>query len=437
MTGASRRKERAAMQRIIRSLPAVLLGVYLLGQAGMALGQPRPITQAECQAIRGRLAEHARLSDGVRRAVASQAARYPAPAPAAAAPLPQTAPSNRATRLEQIARERQQLDDLRLAALVKFDLSRALQLQGQIQALDDEKAALENQPPEAQARPANPMPPQPAKPSLTDVERLPCEEIAGAQEAAIKIRRKELGAREDQAGVVPLLSLKGQRQDQIAQELAPQFVAWPGAATQLGVLDQDGDGRLEAFVDLPVRDVFRLYRQRSDGTLGIEVFALPGRAADTSYDEMTRRLDEAAARQAARPLADVLASRPAGPIRVLAETRDFAGAYGNFLAGNFAEAAKVEGAAARTSEYPNLRGETCRLLEVIAPIPGGVVMRRMVNTPAPNSQQIWDETLITVRPASYWRIDAEVLTSRQTRNVAGAPVATPSSTGPVKISIER
>lgn len=426
------------MQRIIRSLLTVLLGASLLGQAGMALAQARPIPQAECQALRARLTEHAKLSEGVRRAVASQAARYPAAAQAPAATQPpKAATSNRAARLEQIAKERQQLDDMRLAAVVKFDFSRALQLQGQIQALDDEKTALENQPPETQAATPPPTPPQPARPALTDVDRLPCEELTGAQAAAIKIRRKELAAREDQAGVVPLVSLKGQRPDQVAQELAPQFVAWPGAASQLGLLDQNGDGRLEAFVDLPVRDVFRVYRQRTDGTVAIEVFPLPGRATDTSYDEMTRRLDEAVARQANHPLTDLLASRPAGPIRVLVETKDFAGAYGNFLAGNFADAAKVEGAAARISEYPNLRGETCRLLEILAPVPGGVVMRRMMNTPAPNSQETWEEILITVRPASYWRIDAELSTSRQTRSVAGVPVATPSTTGPVKISVER
>jgi hypothetical protein len=44
-------------------------------------------------------------------------------------------------------------------------------------------------------------------------------------------------------------------------------------------------------------------------------------------------------------LADLLATRPAGPMRVTAETADFATAYGHWLAGNFADAVHLEGAA--------------------------------------------------------------------------------------------
>jgi len=423
------------MHTATRFFWVVMIGACLLWPAGLAVGQTRTLSQAECQALRERLAEHARLSDGVRRMLASRAARYPA------AQRPPSAAPDRArairSRLERIPREREQLDDQRIAALVRFDLARSLQLQGQIEALDAEKARLERElaalPPGASA----PAPVQPAQPPVADVDRLPCDELGATYDAAIKMRRQELGAREDQAAVVPLAALKGQSREQIARELAAQFAAWPEAATQIGLLDQDGDGRIEGFVDVPVREMFRLFQQRSDGSLGIEVFALPGRAGDTDYGQPTRRLDEASVRHGGRQLADLLTSHPAGPVRVVAETADFGPACANFLAGNFAEAGRLQSAAARTIEFQNLRGDTGRLLEILTPVAGGVVMRRVVIVPRPNSEELWEETVITIRAASYWRSDVEVSTSRQTRTATGAIVGAPSGPAPSRFSLER
>ena len=115
----------------------------------VALAQAPSISDAECQSLRLRLAEHARLSDGVRKAVAAQATAAPAVATPTPTPSATPAATGRAeairTRLEQIPKDRQTLEDQRLAAMVKFELSRAGQIQGQIQALDAEKATLERE----------------------------------------------------------------------------------------------------------------------------------------------------------------------------------------------------------------------------------------------------------------------------------------------------
>jgi hypothetical protein len=134
------------------------LGVCVI-QAGPVLAQGTTISDTECQGLRQRLAEHARLSDGVRRAVTAQAGSAPAtpaPAPAVAAGR---AEAIRA-RLEQIPKDRQALEEQRLGAMLKFDLSRAGQIQTQIQAVDAEKANLER---DQAALPASPS----ASPTVT------------------------------------------------------------------------------------------------------------------------------------------------------------------------------------------------------------------------------------------------------------------------------
>ena len=423
------------MHGIIKGLSMVAVGVSLLLSAGLVLGQTRPPSQAECQVLRERLADHAKLSEGVQRIVAASAARYPAPTPAQ--PAARTA-QDRAGRLEQITRERQQLDDLRLAAMMRFDVARALDLQKQIEVLDAERARVEQQPASSPA--AAPAPPAPSQADTTGVanlERLPCSEIPTTLEAAKKTRRKELGAREDLGAVVPLVSLKGQDRDQIAKDLSAQFSAWPDAALEIGLLDQNGDGRLDGFVDMPVRDLFRLYRQRSDGSLSIEVFPLPGRATETNYDEIARRLDETVVRQMARQLSDLLTAHSVGPVRIVTQTADFATASAQFLAGNFADAGRLGTAAARATEFQNLRGEPARLLEILAPASGSVVMRQLLILPRPNNQEQWDETIITVSPRSYRRSDVELTGIRQGHTSAGAPVGTPTAIGPARFSLER
>jgi hypothetical protein len=52
-----------------------------------AVAQGTAISAAECQSLRQKLAEHARLSEGVRRAVPAQAGAGPAPGPAAPSKL--------------------------------------------------------------------------------------------------------------------------------------------------------------------------------------------------------------------------------------------------------------------------------------------------------------------------------------------------------------
>jgi len=57
-----------------------VLVVLALGVAhgGPVLAQGPSVSDAECQSLRQRLGEHARLSDGVRKAVATQAEAAPA-----------------------------------------------------------------------------------------------------------------------------------------------------------------------------------------------------------------------------------------------------------------------------------------------------------------------------------------------------------------------
>ncbi|MBI4638570.1 MAG: hypothetical protein HY727_19710 [Candidatus Rokubacteria bacterium] len=431
------------MSKLSRSLVAIVLGASLL-HPGLALAQPRALTESECQGLRQWLAAHAKVSDGVRRSVATLAAASPAPPPAAA-PAPKTAPVGAEAiraRLAEIPGARQQLEDQRLGALVKFEFSRAAQLQRRIDALDRERVDLEKQlaslpaASSAPSAPASPAPPAPA-PAVSDVDRVRCQDLPAALEAAVKIRQKELGAREGQPGAVPLVPLKGQTGEQLARELAAQFGAWPDAATQVGLLDVDGDARLDAFVDVPLKDVFRLYRQRADGTFAIEVLAPPGRNASAEYGELARRLDEALERHRAATLSDALASRPSGTARVVGETGEFARAHAQVLAGNFADAARIDGPAARSREFENYRGDKVRLLEIIAPAPAGLMLRRVVVSPRPNNQEQWEETVALIRPVSPWRADVEASGSRETRTAAGAPVGARTTLAPAKFSLER
>ncbi|MGH7895718.1 MAG: hypothetical protein ACREQL_13685 [Candidatus Binatia bacterium] len=401
-------------------------------------------TSPDCDALRLRLAEHARLSDGVRQALRAQVGSAPAPAQAAAPPTVTAPAATRAdtvrARLEQIPKERLVLEDQRLAAMVRFELSRATQIQGQIQVLDGEKAVLERELAALPATSSAPMPaaPAPAPRQIGDAERVRCEDAPGTVANAVKIRQRELGAREGQAGVIPLMGFKAHTAEQIARDLAGQFAAWPEAATQVGLLaSETTPGSLEGFVDVPAPNVFRVYRQRSDGTLAVEIFVPPGSPTPPAYGEPLRRIEESTVRQPGQTLADLLAARPAGSMRVLAQSAQFVDARTSFLAANFADTAKIETGAARSVDYPNYRGETVRLVETIAPGSSGLVIRRLVVLPRPNSQEQWEETVTQIRPVSFYRTDAEITTSRETRTTAGAPVGTRTTGAPVKLSVER
>jgi hypothetical protein len=417
------------------------LGIALGLAGGLGLVQVGPvvaqttISDAECQGLRQRLADHARQSDGVRRALGIQAGAG-ASAPPASASAPVSRPEAIRTRLEQVKKERQTLDEQRLGAVVKFDLARATQIQAQIQALDAEKASLEREqaalPASAGAASTPAAPPAAADP----IAGIRCAALPAAVDSAVKTRRRELGARDDQAGAIPLIGPKTQTAEQIAQELAGQFAPGAAAGGQVGLLDADGNGQLDGVVDAPAPGVFRLVRQRADGTLAVE--ALPTGTAGTgaAYGEMARRLDETTLRQTGQKLADVLAIRPAGPARAT-QTSDFAAVQAQLLAGSFAEAARIRVAAARSTEFPNLRGERVRVLEIISPVTGGVSVRRTVVIAASGDQEVWEETTTTIVPSSPWRSDVEVTRRGETRTTSGAPVGTPVSPAPVKFSLER
>jgi hypothetical protein len=367
--------------------------------------------------------------------MATQAAA--APAPPAAAPSAPAAPGRGEAiraRLEQISKERQALEEQRLGAMMKFDLSRAGQIQVQIQGLDTEKANLERE--QAALPPAIPATSPAAAPVAADpTARIRCQDLPAAVENAVKTRRRELGAREEQAGVIPLVALKGQSTDQIGQELAGQFASGPAAAGQVGLLDPDGDGRLDGFVDVPAPGTFRLVRQRGDGAIGVEVFG-GGTGTTAAYGDMARRLDETTARQTGQTLVDLLALRPAGLVRTT-QTGEFGAAWAQLQAGNFADVARMGSVAARSSEFQNLRGQGVRVLEIISPVSGGVSLRRLVVLAQPNDQELWEETTTVVRPASYWRTDVEVTRSRETRASSGAIVGAPTTSAPVKFALER
>ena len=423
------------MRRHTVMMTAFLIGAGL-AQGGPVLAQPRSISDAECQSLRQRLSEHARLSDGVRRSVGAQAGgsgtSATAPTPG---PPPARAEAIRA-RLEQIPKERQVLEDQRLAAMVRFELNRARAIQVQIHTLDTEKSTLERELaalPAATAAPAASVP----QPSIPEVARIRCQDMPLAVDNALKTRRRELGAREEQTGAIPLTSLKGQTPDQIAQELAGQLGAGPATMTLVGLLDADGDGKLDGFVDIPAPGIYRLVRQRADGTVSVDVFAMPGSGAAPAYGELTRRLDETTARQVGDKLVELLATRPAGPVRTVIQTGEFAEAYKQFEAGNFADAGRIGAAAARTVEFENFRGEHVRMIEIISPISGGAAVRRAMVLAQPNDRELWEETNIAVRPASYLRTDVEVVRNRETRTTAGAQVGTRSTSAPIRFSLER
>jgi hypothetical protein len=171
--------------------------------------------------------------------------------------------------------------------------------------------------------------------------------------------------------------------------------------------------------------------------MSVEAFPTAAGSAAPAYSEMTRRLDETTARQSGQKLSDVLATRPAGPLRATTQTAEFAQAYAQFQAGNFTDAARLTGPAARSTEFQNLRGQSVRVLEIVSPIAGGVSLRRAVVLAQPNDQELWEETTTMVRPASYWRTDVEVARSRETRTTSGALVGTPSVSAPTKFSLDR
>src|SRR5207253_1019477 len=81
-----------------------------------------------------------------------------------------------------------------------------------------------------------PSPPAAPPTGAIDADRVPCRDVATTLDAALRAPRRELGAREAQAGAIPLAPLRGQTATAVARELAAQFAAWPEAASQVGLL---------------------------------------------------------------------------------------------------------------------------------------------------------------------------------------------------------
>jgi RNA polymerase-binding transcription factor DksA len=422
-------------------MAALVTGSLVL--AGTAAAQTRPLTDAECQGLRRTLAGHAQLSDGVRRLLGPSSPVAGGPAPitgqtTGGQTTGQTTTNARAdairARLGQIPGTRQQLQDQRVAAMTKFDMSRAMHVQVELENLDQEKTNLEK---ELAALPASApasTPPVSASPAWPDGDRVHCQNLTATHERAIKIRQKELGAREGQAGAIPLLGLQGPGADQIARELGSQFAAWPMAASQVGLLDQDGDGRIDGVVDVPAEGIFRLYRSGADGTLTVQTFV--SATPPQGYSETTRRLDEAVVRHTRQGIPDLLSRRPAGPVRIVGETAEFNQALSGYLAGNFA-AASGRDSAARTREFHNLRGEPVRVMDVIAPTSGGLSVRQLVVLPKPNDQELWEETTTHLRTTPSGQTEVETTMSQETRTLGGAVVGTRSTAAPIRFRLDR
>ena len=418
------------------------IGFTSLFAATEGLAQAQTIPDSLCNAYRERLAEHAQLSDGVRRDLASRIRTLPAMPPPMVAP-PALPPAARAeairARLQRIPEERQRAEDGRLAAYVRLDFGRAAEFEQHTQALDAEKAGLERELAALQGGASRPpaAPPRPAPAMLADANRIPCQDTSAALVAAVKIRQRELGAKESQPGVVPLVVIKGQTADQIALDLARQFAAWPGAASQVGLLDQDGNARVEALVDAPAANLFRLYWQAADGSVRIDVVSLPGRSGDPVYSEVARRVEEATIRQTGRKIADLLTMHQSGPPTILGETGEFARAQALTLAGNYVEAARVEGGGARMTEFQNLRGESVRVIDAITPTPNGLLIRRVVATPGPQGEQLWEESTTLIRSTSQSRIEVEIKSSKERRNMRGFGLGPKMTAPPVAFGLDR
>lgn len=422
--------------RLPWTICALAVGLTALGAlpSSAQTSAPRTLSDAECQALRERVADHARLSEAVRRTVATRVAANPAPVPPPAAPAP-TGPGGRAaeirTRLERIKVERQQAEDGRLGAVTRFDLGQAARMQAQITALDQEKADLERELTRLPATPATT--PAAAPPPPRDADRLRCQDVAATHDEAVRIRQKELGAKEGQVGAIPLVPPKSQTPTDAARELAVQMPDGPNAL--VGLLDSDGNGQLDGFVDVPARGVYRVHRQQTGGGIRVEVPGAP--ASGAPYGEIPRRIDEASAQHDGRTLADLLATRPAGPVRVTAETPDWAAAWGQWLAGNYADAARLERPALRSLEHQNVRGETVRVVEVLAPTGAGVTLRRMVAVTTGPDREQWEETVTTVRPLSFTRVEVDFSRAQETRTTAGAAVGARTTAAPARFTVER
>jgi hypothetical protein len=406
---------------------AFFLGLALLGAPLAARAETPAMSPAECQALRDRLGEHLRVSAAGRRALG-----LVAPAPAAAAPATAARVETVRTRLGELREERRRMEDEQVGALLRLEFGRLGQIKERIQRIDEERRTLEAELAalEQGAAPA----PSRAAPSGPDLARAPCQDLPAMEEKVLKARRWELGGSEALAALVPLLPLRGQSEREAGVELQAQLGTGGEARQRLGLLDQDGDTRVDGFADSPGAGLYRLYRLRGDGSLAVDLFLTAPPAADAPYGEAARRIEEALLRQTRRGLADLLALRPVGPVKVLGETGQYARLRGLADAGQFDQVLQAGALGARSEEFQNYRGETVRRLGAVAGLAGAVQVRTTTVVVGQDGAELWEETVARFRPVSWWRTDVEV---EQGREVKGGPAPQPRSTTMIRFSLER
>lgn len=416
----------------IRSaIPAVLA---LLLFAGLAGAQPRQPSPAECQALRDRVGEHARVSLAARRALG-----ITTPSAPSAAPDPITRAEAIRTRLAEIREEQQRLEDEKVGALIRLEFARVARLQEQLEALDRERRALEAELAGIeQGRPAKrPGIVRPATPAGPNLARVSCQELPALEEKALKARRKELGGAEGQAGLVPLVPIRGQTEREVGQELAAQLGSGLDARERLGLLDQDGDTQVDGFSDSPAAGIYRLYRQREDGSVAVDLFVAGSASPDAPYGEAARRIEEALLRQTRRRLAELLSLRPVGPVRLLGETGDFTRVRALADAGRFDQVIQAASLGARSVEFQNYRGEAVRLLEAVTG-GGGIVQFRTASIVVRAGGEEHREEIVTrFRPLSSWRTEVEVEMSREIRSMTGSVIQPHASVPTIRFALER
>lgn len=408
--------------------------VALAALPAVGVAQTATLSSAECQALRERVREHTRVSAAARRALGITAA---------AAPSVAQDPASRAeavrARLAQIREERQRLEDEKVLAIVRLDFVKAARTQERIEGLEQERRTLEAELAglEQGGRLGRPGSSRVAPSAGSDLARVPCQDLSAIEETALKARRKELGGAEGQMGLVPLLPLRGQTDREVASELAAQLGTGPEARQRLGLLDQDGDTQVDGLLDSPAPGMYRLYRQRGDGSLAVDLFLTATPSPDAPYSETARRIEEVLLRQTRRRLADLLPLRPAGPTRLLGETGEYARLRGLVDSGRFDQVIQPGSLGARSVEFQNYRGETVRFLEVLASDGQAVQLRTSTTLVRSDGEEQREETVARFRPVSFWRTDVEVDQSREVKPAPGG-VAPPRSTAPtVRFSLER
>ncbi|MBI2153989.1 MAG: hypothetical protein HYU24_09820 [Candidatus Rokubacteria bacterium] len=410
------------------------LRVALLLLALPLLAGAQPLSPAECRALRDRLGEHVRVSEAARRALGITAAAAPS-----AAQDPASRAETIRARLAQIREERGRLEDEKVGAIIKLDFVRVARIQERIEGLEQERRTLEAELAglEQGGRLARPGPSRVAPSAGPDLARVPCQDLPALEDKALRARRRELGGAEGQAGVVPLFPLRGQTDRDVGVELASQLGAGADARQRLGLLDQDGNAQVDGVADSPAAGMYRLYRQRGDGSLALDLFVTAPPPADAPYGEAARRIEEALLRQTRRRLGDLLPLRPVGPIKLLGETGEYSRLRGFVDSGQFDQVIQAGGVGARSVEFQNYRGETVRLLEVIAGTAGAAQLRTSTTIARPDGAEQWEETVTRFRPASFWRTDVEVDQSRELKPAPGG-LAPPRATAPtVRFSLER